>query len=155
VNKAGDDLVADKIHTIRQNYAFWKKFEGKDIEIFTWNGKPYQKGSTQKAVCVKRIVSVQKICLWHNRLRVFRGYKPMSEFYIEKIWNNEALYLDNEILAKNDGFENADEFSDWFYDYPDGEMGVVHFTELRYGNERMRIGAIPETATPGCGSTSL
>jgi hypothetical protein len=31
VNVAGNDLIPEKIHTIRKNYAWWKKFEGKDI----------------------------------------------------------------------------------------------------------------------------
>jgi hypothetical protein len=40
VNESGDGLILGKIHTIRQNYSFWKKFEGRDVELFTWEGKP-------------------------------------------------------------------------------------------------------------------
>jgi hypothetical protein len=49
VNEAGDDLIPWKIHTMRLNYAFWKKYEGKDIELFMWVGKPYRKGSKYKS----------------------------------------------------------------------------------------------------------
>jgi hypothetical protein len=59
INKAGNDLVLGKIHTIRQNYDYWKKFEGQEVALFTWEGKPYR--SKQKVFCVKRIVSVQEV----------------------------------------------------------------------------------------------
>jgi hypothetical protein len=44
-------------------------------------------------------------------------------------------------LAKNDGFydvdgdPNTDDFIDWFYDYPDGVMALIHFTNFMYGGE--------------------
>jgi hypothetical protein len=31
VNEAGNDLIPGKIHTIRQNYEYWKKFEGREV----------------------------------------------------------------------------------------------------------------------------
>jgi hypothetical protein len=37
------------------------------------------------------------------------------------------------LLAMNDGFDDKDEFTDWFYDYPDGEIAILHFSEFRYG----------------------
>jgi hypothetical protein len=61
VNEAGDDLVPGKIHTIRQNFDYWKRFEGRDVALFIWEGKPYQRQSRQKVFCVKRLVYVQKI----------------------------------------------------------------------------------------------
>jgi hypothetical protein len=42
VNEMGDDLVSGKIHTIRQNYFYWKKFEGRHAALFTWEGKLYR-----------------------------------------------------------------------------------------------------------------
>jgi hypothetical protein len=36
VNETGDDLIPGKIHTVRRNFDYWKKFEGRDVELFTW-----------------------------------------------------------------------------------------------------------------------
>jgi hypothetical protein len=38
-------------------------------------------------------------------------------------------------LVKNDGFDSLYEFTDWFIDYPDGEMAIVHFTDFQYGED--------------------
>jgi len=40
--------------------------------------------------------------------------------------------LDHEVFAKNDGFNNRHELVDWFADYPDGKMAILHFTDFRY-----------------------
>jgi hypothetical protein len=117
VNEAGNDLVPGKIHTIRQNYDFWKRFEGQDAALFTWEGTPYR--SKQRVLCVKRIVSVQ-------RMVKERGY-----FYVPR-GSCDLVYAAIEKLAKNDGFDNVGEFSNWFSDYPDGDMAILHFTDFRY-----------------------
>jgi hypothetical protein len=119
VNEAGNDLVPGKIHTIRQNYDFWKRFEGQDVALFTWEGKPYR--SKQRVFCVKRIVSVQKI-------RKVGG----SNFYLINWEPDSSIYLHPPVLAKKDGFADYYEFLDWFYDYPDGDMAILHFTDFRY-----------------------
>jgi hypothetical protein len=125
VNEAGTDLTAGKLHTIRQNFVFWKRFEGRDIELFTWEGKPYQKGSKQKVVCVKRVVSVQEIYMYKNYDASHIDFWSETPFGINKA-------LDNNELWKNDGFRSPESFEDWFVKYPDGEMGIVHFTKFRY-----------------------
>jgi hypothetical protein len=127
VNEAGDDLVVGKIHSIRQNFDYWKKFEGREVELFTWEGKPYQKGSKQKVFCVKPLILVQHI------VKESDGIQPDCdfEFFLQK----NAAYLEqllNEELFKNDGFSGIDEFADWFRNYPDGEMAILHFTDFRY-----------------------
>jgi hypothetical protein len=119
VNEAGNDLVPGKIHTIRQNYDFWKRFEGQDAALFVWEGKPYQ--SKQRVFCVKRIVSVEKAHKWGLR-----------SFYLDDGGANSGLYLPNSILAKKDGFGDFAEFEDWFSAYPVGAMAILHFTDFRY-----------------------
>ena len=59
VNEAGDGLIPGKIHTIRQNYDYWKQYEGREAALFTWEGQPCR--SRQKVFCVKRVVSVQEV----------------------------------------------------------------------------------------------
>jgi hypothetical protein len=121
INSAGDNLVGGKLHTIRQNYDYWKRFEGREVALFTWEGKPYQKGSKQKVFCVKRIVSVQEIILYEN-VSFYLSTKDMA--------NNKQI--DFSFLAMNDGFHYRCDFVRWFEKYPNGRMAIIHFTELRY-----------------------
>jgi hypothetical protein len=129
VNEAKNDLIPGKIHTIRQNYNYWKKFEGWNLEFFTWDGKAYQKGSRQKVFCIKNLASVQKVVLWHNE--TLDGCKMPPDFLI-KAGRRKLFPLSTTLLAINDGFDTEEEFIDWFYDYPDGKMAILHFTDFRY-----------------------
>jgi len=113
------DPKKGKIHTIRVNYDFWKRFEGKEVALFTWEGKPYQKGSTHKVFCVKRIVSVQDLDFNIDRIFAIGHKNPASIF---------------KTLAKNDGFCDLQSFYQWFYNgnYQPGKMAIIHFTDFRY-----------------------
>ena len=119
INKAGNNLIQGKIHTIRQNYEWWKRFEGQEVALFTWNGKPYR--SKQKIFCVKKIYHVQKLyftntfgLLWHISVE------------------NMQKQITKETFTKNDGFNTFDEVLEWFHDYPTCEMAILHFTDFRY-----------------------
>jgi hypothetical protein len=136
VNGTGDDLVPGKIHTIRASYSFWKKFEGRDMELFTWEGKPYR--SKQKVFCVKRLVYVQRVEIWH--IRASERHKMWPKFYMkssrpvtEKTDVEMRFPLSTALLAANDGFDDEEEFLDWFYDYPPVGVAILHFTDFRYG----------------------
>ena len=120
VNTAGNDLIPGKIHTIRHNYDWWKQWEGKEVALFTWEGKPYQKGSKQKVFCVKRIVSVQKIYLMADDCFKWFGFQETP------------LSIINKELARNDGFVSERDFGEWFADYKPGRMAILHFTDYRY-----------------------
>jgi len=123
INEAGNDLISGKIHTIRQNYDYWKKFEGKELALFTWEGKPYN--SKQRVFCVKRLVSVQKVLRRPWVTAVYADDNFRMEF--------EGKYFANaEDMAHNDGFKDKYEFRDWFKSYPFGEMGILHFTDFQY-----------------------
>jgi hypothetical protein len=114
VNRAGNDLVPGKIHTMRQNYFYWKKFEGRDVALFTWEGRPYR--SKQRVFCVKPLAFVQKV-----------RHAGQGKFFTEK-----ERYIPMGQLAINDGFENEDEFIRWFTRDSEGEMAVLHFAGYRY-----------------------
>jgi hypothetical protein len=117
VNCTGDDLVEGKIHTIRAHYNFWKKFTGKEFELFYWEGKPYR--SRQKVFCVKTIKSVRPSC--------FDG----KNFWLGSLEGSGNI--NPELLARNEGFKNVAEFYEWFEDYERPLiMGVVHFTDFLY-----------------------
>jgi hypothetical protein len=124
VNEAGDDLIPGKIHTVRANYEYWKRFEGRDVALFYWEGKPYR--SKQRVFCVKRIVRVQKVIKETDFIQPGCDY----EFFLAN--NSEyRIQLLSDELAGNDGL-TLDEFNTWFKDYPDGQMGILHFTDFRY-----------------------
>ena len=120
VNAAGDDLIPGKIHTIRQNYDWWKRWEGKEVALFTWDGKPYQPGSKHKVFCVKRIVSVQKI-----RKRKHYFWSDTFVMILGDTWEDD--WVNAPTMAKNDGFENVAEIYNWFKNDPDGEKAIIHF----------------------------
>jgi len=125
VNKTNDDLISGKIHTIRQNYSFWKQFEGQEVALFTWEGKPYRRGSKQKIFCVKRIVNVQETWLRIDDLP--NGMRALW-FFVKTLDDP----IDMEILSKNDGFRPPDRAADWFANYPLGKMAILHFSDFRY-----------------------
>jgi len=126
VNEAGNDLISGKIHTIRQNYDFWNRFEGQEVELFTWEGKPYY--SKQKVFCVKRIISVQKI--WYINEKRSGDFYFLFEGQKAKV---RTINENNKLLYANDGFQYLDDFFDWFNKgYKTGEMAVLHFTDFKY-----------------------
>jgi hypothetical protein len=120
VNEAGDNLVPGKIHTIRQNYDYWKHFEGQDVACFTWEGKPYR--SKQKVFCTKKLVSVQQTEL---RWASIKGVGLWFTF-------NGEPRVSNSLISQNDGFGNYFDFLKWFDKYPAGDMAILHFTDFRY-----------------------
>jgi len=128
VNEEGNDLIAGKIHTIRKNYEYWKKFEGKELACFTWEGKPYQKGSTQRVFCVKKLIYVQPVYL-HCREMTQKGDKALPDYY----FNNKLI--PKEIIAENDGFSCDTELDDWVFNnkwFDSRRMAILHFTDFRY-----------------------
>ena len=128
VNKAGDDLIAGKIHTIRQNYEFWKRFEGREVALFVWEGKPYR--SKQRVLCVKWIMSVQEVDFRKKaELINYHGVNVTFQFF----YKDKAIPFGE--LSLNDGFRGElgpSEFADWFVNYPSGKMAILHFTDFRY-----------------------
>jgi len=124
----GDELIKEKIHTIRENYAFWKRFEGKDLALFVWQGKPYQKGSKQKIFCVKKLIYVQKVYL-HCQVMTQWGDKALPDYYVN------GKLIPKHIIAKNDGFACDNELDDWAFNngWVDScKMAILHFTDFRY-----------------------
>jgi hypothetical protein len=117
-----------KIHTIRANYEFWKRFDYQECSIRVWTGKPRR--SPQREV-FKRIIHVQPIRLWHNK--TLDGHKMPPEFYA-----TNGTAIENSVLAKNDGFESVDDFMNWFYNYKDGILAVLHFTNFWYEPEGVK-----------------
>jgi hypothetical protein len=117
VNSACDDLLDGKIHTIRANYHYWKRFTGKEVALFYWEGVPYK--SKQKIFCIKTIKAVVPSCFdgkyfWHGSLE-------------------GSGNIQTPLLARNDGFKDVNEFHKWFENYKHPAiMCIIHFTDFRY-----------------------
>ena len=129
VNESGDDLIPGKIHTIRQNFDFWKRFEGKDVALFTWVGAPYR--SKQKVFCEKRLVSVQEMEFKTKEVGSIKNIGVQlhqMEFFIA------GLRIPLDVLAENDGFKEDVDLMRWFLSkrYKPGKMAVLHFTDFKY-----------------------
>jgi hypothetical protein len=125
INKAGNNLVPGKIHTIRGNYDFWKRFEGQEVSLFHWEGKPYR--SKQKVFCVKKIVGVQMLFLSRVKARLLGPDNGILCFSIDGKW----IQLNSQ-LAENDGFTSTEAFNNWFAGYKSGKMAIIHFTDFEY-----------------------
>lgn len=107
-------LAGEKIHTIRSNRKLWEQRikevqKGKAvISLRYWSGMPYR----SKQVEFKRI----------------DFSNPSMEMIVV------GMIRDNpQIFFHNDGFENPQDFLDWFSKYPDDEeLGIIQFTPFRY-----------------------
>jgi hypothetical protein len=118
-------LSEKKIHTLRENYPFWKKRidainrgEGY-LSIRIWVGKPYR--SKQREVSRLNYVGIEK-------LKREQG-KDGPVYYI--VGPDGLYFVSMPMLANHDGLLPS-EFYEWFQDYPYGEMAVIHFTGFRY-----------------------
>jgi hypothetical protein len=114
-----------KIHTIRKNYAWWKKRieainQGEAyLSIRRWTGKPYR--SPQHEIKRLETVGVQEVAK--------RSEGGKTKYYIKE---SDGLYfVSTGTLARNDGL-SYEEFCEWFKNYPDGDMAIIHFTDFRY-----------------------
>jgi hypothetical protein len=121
INKTRNDLIPGKIHTIRRNYKWWKRFEGREVELFFWKGKPRQKGSKQKVFCVKKIVSVERVFFKSG----INSFYPTADMQL-------GTFIKSGTLARNDGFLTYKGFNQWFNKYNSGEMAIIHFTSFKY-----------------------
>lgn len=125
----------EKIHTIRANYALWKKrFEkinaGKAILVLkVWVGKPYGKGSTQHSIFKYDNtwgIGVESLEFFENQFDI-----PCINYPL--INNHEEPTI--ETIAKNDGLSLVD-FKEWFKNYDlSQEMAIIHFTDFRYAKK--------------------
>jgi len=120
-------LSGEKRHTIRLNYAFWKKRideinKGNAIlSIRQWTGLPYR----SKQVEIKRFkqgeLGYERVIVCNEAVDVSintgKGYYFLSDKQIKK-------------LAENDGL-TLQQFQDWFK-HGAGDGIIIHFSKLRY-----------------------
>lgn len=111
-----------KIHTLRGNFEYWEKrfksIEAGEAELIikAWTGKPYKS----------------------KQIELFR-FSKTDGIGIQKFeWTSEGIYIDEKPtklqinqIANSDGLSKQD-FVDWFADYPNEPLAILHFTAFRY-----------------------
>lgn len=112
-----------KIHTIRANYALWKKridavVAGKaTLSVREWSGKPYRSSQVE----IIRLDHLSGIGI--EKVKLLLGTIPFV---------NDSILPSTSDVAHNDGL-SVDEFRAWFRDYEfNKEMAIIHFTPFRY-----------------------
>ena len=110
-----------KIHTIRENYEYWKKRFQKittgegHLSLRTWEGKPYKS---------KQII--HKILQNHHGVGLQKVEKTSNGLLID----NKSVNIKK--ISINDGLEVQD-FTEWFNHIPNGKtMALIHFSSFRY-----------------------
>jgi hypothetical protein len=110
-----------KIHTIRQNYALWKKREEKInagqavLSLRKWSGKPRR--SKQVEIMQLEKIGVQSIIISETKSIFIDGDKK--------------IFLPFPSIAFNDGLL-YNEFMEWFNGSTNELNAIVHFTDFRY-----------------------
>jgi hypothetical protein len=128
-------ISGKKIHTLRKNYLFWKRIiaNAGELSIRYWKDKPRH----SKQITIRNIgpymknskFGVQEVC------KINDGKSPDSPFSFYLVEKQEPKsQIDISVLAENDGL-TLQEFIDWFKNYPEGAMALIHFTNFRYGRK--------------------
>lgn len=125
-----DDLstvaIGKKLHTIRENYDYWKAKAGKinagemELSIRVWSGKPYK--SQQVEVARLSHVSIQLVEMSYS----IEDAQPIV--YVDNVLKPNIA----EKMAKNDGLQLED-WVEWFFKKTNTFRGVIlHFTDFKY-----------------------
>lgn len=110
----------DKIHTIRENYEYWrerfKKINKGEayLSLRTWTGLPYRSKQEEFLKLYNTDgIGIEKLIM--DELGAFA---------------NDAVVWEK-TLADNDGLIYTD-FKEWFKNPKDDPYVIIHFTEFRY-----------------------
>lgn len=121
----------DKKHTVRGNYALWKKRIDEVnaglaiLSVREWTGKPYYSTQTTLFTYGAGEVGIQPLDLFIDLIgknKAIGAWVKIDEF--------ERRLIDTTELSKNDGLLIQD-FYDWF-NKPLIDPCIIHFTDLRY-----------------------
>ena len=117
-----------KIHTIRANYALWRKRFEKiaageaSLSVREWMGVPYRSKQREIACLTKDdgIGLQQLTCL------------DTSAYCFYPCVRIENRNIDKVLVATNDGL-SLDDWREWFKNYDHWKpLAIIHFTKFRY-----------------------
>lgn len=119
-------LSKEKKHTIRGNYAFWKKRIDEVnqgiavLSVRQWSAKPYCSPQHELIRFSQGMVGVQKLSM------------DIKNFTLSYLIDNAHSVLNTHVLANNDGL-SKDEFVQWFKQVKHhDQLAIIHFTSFRY-----------------------
>lgn len=119
----------EKIHTIRANYAYWKKKIDEVnlgiayLSIRQWSGQPYKSKQVEIATITgKHNISIQKVKV---------DIMSLNGKHIPIIGIENAKTFSNGTVIANDGLSEVD-FCHWFKGKSLRNGGIIHFTEFTY-----------------------
>lgn len=124
----GDSIIVrgKKLHTIRQNYEYWKEKTEKinagemELSIRVWSGNPYK--SLQVEVARLSHVNIQLVEMSYST----EDAQPIV--YIDNVLKPNIA----EEMARNDGLQLED-WIEWFFKKTNTFRGVIlHFTDFKY-----------------------
>ena len=126
---AGLEVCRHKIHTIRANYALWKKridevTNGEAVlSVRQWTERPYFSPQKKLAdLTAENGVGIQMLRFHPNR----------DGNILWKYFDVNGAYPNIEDLAKHDGLSFED-WREWFKGYDLSEpLAIIHFTKFRY-----------------------
>lgn len=119
-----------KIHTLRKNYAYWKKVEEKVnsgygiLSLRQWEDQPYKSPRPEFHALTR--MRVEHILI---QTKGFGRGSAAVTVYIN--WSDCTSQLD--LLARNDGFDNAVDLIHWL-GWKGFDGCIIHFTDFTYQN---------------------
>jgi len=121
-------LEGAKIHTIRVDYDYWKRYDGKECSFRVWTGRPYR--SPQREFCRIRI-GVQPLFVFvQGDLSVVLSFGGM----LWRLLKTSGIVVLMKTLQKTTGFCKEREFQEWFSDIKAGthHFAILHRADFRY-----------------------
>lgn len=117
-----------KIHTIRANYALWRKRFEKiaageaSLSVREWMGAPYRSKQREIARLTKDDgIGLQQLTDIDTNAYCFYPCVRIDKRNIDKV-----------LVAKNDGL-SLDDWREWFKKYDHTKpLAIIHFTSFRY-----------------------
>lgn len=106
-------LLHPKSQTIRENYEFYKKLEGKLIQPYIWAGRPYH--SKQIVFCPPVLLNeVRRLKIKSTEL--FDSPNEPPAHVIREVLIDDVVLKSHEFkrFTQADGFDSVDDFFDWF-----------------------------------------
>lgn len=118
-----------KKHTIRGNHAYWERIVNEVnagngvLKVRQWSGKPYRSGQIE--ICQFTKLGIEKVVFKKSSSRKIN---PVALLKI----GNDTFFDKKQLVevAKNDGFDDLQDFIDWF---PMEFAGcIIYFNDFKY-----------------------
>lgn len=143
VGMLSDNFFLPKVHTIRKGNRFKA---GTKLHMAIGVRTKFYQQFNRCITRLERCISVQRIeiikvndqynsekesnCIWVHGIYVPSIKETFYNVFMVKVDGRFLSTPEIEVLAVNDGFENTDDFFNWFNE--DFEGQIIHWTNFRY-----------------------